>query len=142
MSPADRDAPDGPPVGGGGWTTAGVVLLVLAAVAQVVSGVAAIAGVDALKDNVREIESNPQFGKLYLSLGAWGVLLLLVAGAELLAALSLVRRTPNARLLCLGITLPGLAVSFFTLALLRVASAVMLALLFAALYVFSYRVDS
>jgi hypothetical protein len=141
MIPADGDAPGGPPAHGESWTTAGAVLLLLTAIAHIAYGAAAIGGLEALQDNVRDIESNPQFGKLYLGLSTWGVLLVLAGAAEFFAGARLARRRPNARLVSLAATLPGLALCFFTLALFHGAALVTLALLLAALYVLSYRVS-
>lgn len=138
MESADGDAPAGP--SGGSWVTAGAVLLVLAAVTQLVYGIAALTAFGPLEDNVRDIESNPNFGDLYLSLGGWGVLLLVVAVAELGAALSLARRRHHARVLGLGASIIGLGVAFFTLALFHLAALISLAILFCAMYVLSYRV--
>jgi hypothetical protein len=129
------------PSSDGRWTPLAAWLLALAAVAQVAYGLAAITGTAALEDNVRAIESNPDFGRLYLSLPAWGVLLALVGVGELAAAWALARRVPYGRLLGLGAALFGLALAFFTLAILHAAALVTLVLLLAALYVLSYRVD-
>jgi hypothetical protein len=117
-----------------------VVLLGASAIFQVVYGVAAISGDAALKDNIRRIESDPHFGSLYLGLTAWGVVLALVGICELAAARSLWRGAPQARLLGLAAALFGLAAAFFTLAIFHFAALVTLVLLFAALYVLSYRV--
>lgn len=138
MESADGDAPAGP--SGGSWVTAGAVLLLFAAVTQLVYGLAALTGFGALEDNVRDIESNQHFGDLYLSLGGWGVLLLLAALAELGAALSLARRREHSRLLGLGAAILGLGVAFFTLALFHLAALVSVTILFLAMYVLSYRV--
>lgn len=125
---------------GGPWTATGAGLLLLAAVAQIAYGVAAIGGYDPLEDNVRQIESRSQFGELYLSLGGWGVILVLVGIAELWAASSLARRRRHGRLAGLCAALFGLGVAFFTLALFRVAAIATMGILVAALYVLSYRV--
>jgi hypothetical protein len=139
MELGDRDAPDNRPADGP-WTTAGTLLLLVSATTQLVYGAAAIAGVSALEDNVRKIESDPSFGKLYLSLAAWGVLLALVGAAELGAAWALARRRPYARLMGLGAALFGLGVAFFTLAIFHGAALITVGLLLLALYVLSYRV--
>lgn len=117
------------------------MLLLLSAIAQIAYGVAAISGVEALQDNVREIESSPRVGDLYLSLTGWGVLLALVGTGGLAAAWSLARRAPAGRLLGLGAALFGLGVSFFTLALFRAAAFVTMGLSLAVLYLLSYRVS-
>lgn len=139
MTPADDEGPDGPPAPSG--ATAAAVLLLLTATLQIAYGAAAIGGLGALEENVRDIESKPQYGELYLSLGVWGVLLVLAGLAQLAAGVSLARRGPSGRLPGLSATLPGLAVAIFTLALFEVAALVTLVLLIAALYVLSYRVE-
>jgi hypothetical protein len=116
-------------------------MLFLAAIAHVAYGIAAIDGIDVLKRNVDEIESNGKFGDLYLSLPWWGVLLTLVGLAEFAAAMSFSRRSPQARLYGLGASLVGLAISFFTLAIFHVAALITVALTGIALYLLSYRVD-
>lgn len=113
----------------------------LTAIAQLAYGAAAIGGDGALKANVQEIESNPNFGKLYLSLVGWGVLLTLAGVFEAYAAQALLRRTRHGRVLALCATLPGLLLAFFTLAIFKVAAVVTVVLLFATLYVLSYRVE-
>src|SRR5436309_774326 len=112
----EPDASD-PPAGGSRWTTVAAVLLGVSAVAQIAYGAAAIGGDASLEANVREIESAPHFGTLFLSLAGWGVILALVGVCEFLAAWSLVTRGPHARLLALGAVLFGLAAAFFTLAI-------------------------
>ncbi len=129
------------PATGGQWVKTGAVLLLLAGITQVAYGAAAIGGIAALEDNVREIESDPRYGELYLSLAAWGLLLVMAAIGELFAAWRLARRARGARLAGLGAALLGLAVAFFTLALFHLAALVTVALLLAALYVLSYRVN-
>lgn len=135
MVPADDDAPPHD----GAWVTIGAALLGLGAATQVAAGVAAIAGLQAIQNHIDEIESDPRFGHLYLSLPVWGVLLLLVGGLQLGGALRLQRG--KGRLAGLAAVLPGLVLAFFTLALLREAAVVTIVLLVAALYVLSYRVD-
>lgn len=120
--------------------TAAALLLVLAAAAHLIFGAAAIAGVEALEDNVRDIEASPGFGDLYLSLSGWGVVLGLVGLLELAAGVSLIRARPAGRLLGLTAALLGLGASFFTLALFRVPALGTVVLTLAALYVLSYRV--
>jgi hypothetical protein len=117
------------------------VLLGLTAAAQIIYGVLAIGGVEALEANVREIERDPRFGTLYLSLPAWGALLIVIGSAELTAAWRLSRRAPHARLACLAAALFGLAAAFFTLALFHLAALITVVLLLSAIYVLSYRVD-
>ena len=141
MMPADGDAPGGRPATGGRWTTASAVLLLLAAMVQIGAGVAAISGVGTLRDNVRQIESDPHFGDLYLSLQVWGVLLVLVGIGGAVAARSLAHRGRNARVLGLAAALLGLAIGLLTLAIFRAAALAPVALAFAALYVLSYRVE-
>lgn len=121
--------------------TAAACLLALVAATQALYGVMAVAGAGALERNVRRIEANPDFGTLYFSLPVWGVLLILIAAAELAAAVVLARRVPYARLYALGATLLGLAIAFFTIALFRGAALLPLALLFVVLYALSYRVS-
>lgn len=125
---------------GGDWSIAGAVLLLLTAIAHIAYGAVAISGIEALDDNVREIEADPRFGTLYLSLVGWGVLLTLAGLAELFAAWRLARRAPHARLAGLVVALPGLALSFFTLALFRGFAVVTAVILLLAMYVLSYRV--
>jgi hypothetical protein len=139
MTPSDRDAPGS--ASGEGWTTVAVALVAIVGVAQIAYGAAAIGGLGALEDNLREIEANVQFGHAYLSLGAWGVLLVVCGLAELGAALAFRRGRPHARLFGLCATLIGMVLAFFTLAIFRVAALITLAFLFAALYVLSYRVS-
>jgi hypothetical protein len=143
---ADPESPEpgasDPAAGGRRWTTVAAVLLGLSAVAQVAYGAAAIGGDASLEANVREIESAPHFGTLFLSLAGWGVILALVGACEFIAAWSLVSRAQHARLFALGAVLFGLAAAFFTLAIFHVAALVTLGLLVAALYVLSYRVAS
>ncbi len=124
-----------------GWETAGAVILVMSGATQVVFGLAALAGNAALEQNVQEIESNPSFGKLYLGLGAWGAVLIMVGGAQLGAARSLLKVRPGARLVALGATLFGLLAAFFTLAILHFGSVACVVLLLSAMYVLSYRID-
>lgn len=132
--------PDPPTDRGGAWRVAGTVLVGTAAALQLLYGIAALAGLQALQDNVDQIESDLRFGELYFDLGTWGVLLVLAGLLEAGATVALVRRKPSARLVALLVLLPGLVVAFFTLALFRVAALVCLAVLLAALYVLSYRV--
>lgn len=137
MVPPQRDAPEH----GRGWTIIGVVLLVVSAVTQIAYGAAAIGGLQVLQDNVEEIESQPQFGKLYLGLGTWGVLLVLAGLGQAVAAQALARGRRSARLGALLAVLPGMVAAVFTLALFRGAALVSLALLVSTLYVLSYRVS-
>lgn len=140
MTDADRELPDGPPAAGG-WVTAGAGLLLLAAASHIVLGAAAIAGNGTLEDHVSQIESNPNFGRLYLGLGTWGAILLLIGLAQVGAVRSLVRRSEHARVFGLSTAILGLGAAFFTLAIFRFAALVSVGLLLCALYVLSYRVD-
>jgi hypothetical protein len=141
----DQPEPDAtdPAAGGastGRWTTVAAVLLGVPAVAQIAYGAAAIAGDASLQANIHQIESNPQFGTLFLSLTGWGVVLALVGAFGFVAAWSLKSRASHARLFALGAVLFGLAAAFFTLAIFHAAALVTLGFQFAALYVLSYRV--
>ena len=52
------------------------ILVLIAGVAQAALGIAALGSASGLEANVAEIESNEDFGRLYLSLGAWGLIAL------------------------------------------------------------------
>lgn len=118
-----------------------IALLGLAGLSQLVFGIAAIAEMPWLRDNVEDIESNPNYGRLYFGLATWGVLLALIGLFQLGAARALGRRREHGRTVGLLTTLLGLAVAFFTLAIFHAATFVSLLLLFSALYVLSYRVS-
>lgn len=118
-----------------------VALLAVGGLTQAVFGIAAIGGLRALEDNVQEIESNPNFGHLYLGLTGWGVLLLLAGAAQIGAARAVRRGSPVGRVLALGAALAGLGLGFFTLAIFHAATFGPLAISLASLYVLSYRVD-
>lgn len=135
------DPPAGPQDGHGSATRSGVVLLMIVGTLQVVYGVAAIIGVSELRESVRDIEENPNYGKLYLSLTGWGILLLLIGLVSLVAARSLEQRREHGRMLGLCAALVGLGTAFFTLAIFHVASLISVVLLLIALYVLSYLVE-
>lgn len=119
----------------------GVALLTLCGALQVLYGAAAVLGLEALKESVEEIESNPNYGKLYFSLVMWGVLLLLAGAACLWSARLLRRDSPYARLAGLSAALVGLGLGFFTLAIFHEASLISVVVLLITLYVLSYRLE-
>lgn len=103
-------------------------------------GVAGLIGAEGLLENVREIESNEDFGNLYLSLDAWGFIAICAGLAEATAALVLwVRSTQPSRLGALIVAYFGLPVAFFTLPLFRLGSVAVALLLLAAIWILSYR---
>lgn len=118
--------------------TVAFVLILFAGVAHLAFGVTAIGGAASLQDNVREIESNADFGKLYFSLEVWGLIMLVLGAAELAACASFWRRTPNWRLAGLLAAYGGLTGAFFTLAIFRAGGLVTIALLLIAIYLLSY----
>lgn len=119
----------------------GVALLAVVGGLQVVYGLAAVSGYGPLRESVRDIESNPNYGKLYFSLAVWGVLLLLVGSACVWSARKLQHDARHARMGGLCAALVGLGLAFFTLAIFHVASLVSVVLLLMTLYVLSYRVE-
>lgn len=137
MTPEAREPSEDP----GSSHRAGVALLVLAGALQVLYGTAAVTGFSGLEESVREIESNPTYGKLYLSLTGWGVLLLLVGLATLRSAGGLRRGVPNARMYGLCSALVGLGLAFFTLAIFHEASLISIVVLLVTTYVLSYLVN-
>lgn len=118
-----------------------VALLTLCGALQILYGGAAILGLPALEANVEQIESNPNFGKLYFSLAVWGLLLLLVGTLCLWSARLLGRDAPIARLAGLSGALVGLGLAFFTLAIFRAASLISIVVLLVTLYVLSYQLE-
>jgi len=112
--------------------------MALAAVVHLVLGFAALTGAGPLEANVREIESNPDFGHLYFGLGTWGAIVIAVAAAELAAAFAAARGGQNGWLAAMIVTFAGMTASFFTLAIFHVAALVTLALLLAALFLLAY----
>lgn len=116
-----------------------MALVVLSGLAHVGLGIAAITGAERLEANVFEIESNPNFGQLYLSLAAWGAIAAALGLGELAAASAMWRRSQNARLLCLVAAYAGLGGAFFSLAIFRWASLATIVLLLIAIFVLSYR---
>jgi hypothetical protein len=117
------------------------ILVLIAGVAQVALGLAAIAGASSLEANVLEIESNRDFGRLYLSLGAWGVLTLVLGVGEMVGGSAALRGTPNGRLGALITAYGGLAGAFFTLAIFRWVSVALIAALLLAIFLLSYRAE-
>lgn len=135
--PGAREPSEGP----GSGHRAGVALLVLAGALQVLYGVAAVAGYSGLKESVEEIESNPTYGKLYLSLTGWGILLLVVGLATLWSATALRRRHAYGRMCGLCGALIGLGLAFFTLAFFHEAALLTIVVTLVTVYVLSYLVD-
>ncbi|MDQ3572433.1 MAG: hypothetical protein M3383_06180 [Actinomycetota bacterium] len=113
-------------------------LIAVAGAAHLAFAITAISGGESLQANVEEIESNADFGKLYFSLGTWGVIMLIAGAGEIAASASFWRRTTNWRLAGLLGAYGGLAGSFFTLAIFRVAGLVTIAVLLVAIYLLSY----
>jgi len=134
--PATREPSEEP----GSSHGAGVALLVLAGSLQLLYGTAAVVGFSGLQESVRDIESNPNYGKLYLPLTGWGILLLLVGAATLLTARLLHRRGLYARMYGLCAALVGLGLAFFTLAIFHEASLISIVVLLVTTYVLSYLV--
>lgn len=120
------------------WTRAGGVFVGLAGVIHVVLGISAISGTSALEEIVRQIESNPDYGRLYFSLPVWGGIMLVLGLAELAAAAAASRRTEAGWLFALLIAFFGLTLSFFSLAIFRVADLVAIALLLVASFLLAY----
>jgi hypothetical protein len=116
-------------------------LVLLAGVAQAVLGIAALAGASGLEANIVEIESNEDFGSLYLSLGAWGLVSLVLGIGQVLGGSAVLRSTPTGRLAALITAYLGLAGSFFTLAIFRWASLALIAAQLLAIFLLSYRSD-
>ena len=117
-------------------------LVLIAGVAQAALGIAALGGASGLEANVTEIEANEDFGRLYLSLGAWGLITLGLGLGEVLGGSAALRSTPNARLAALIAAYGGLAGSFFTLAIFRWASVGLVAGQLLAIFLLSYRTGS
>jgi hypothetical protein len=90
------------------WPFADAVLLAVSGIAQTAYGIAALAGNATLENDVRQIESTPHVGRLYLSLGAWEVILIVVGGSALVSAPALARRAAHACLVGLAAALLGL----------------------------------
>lgn len=141
MTSAPREPPDFASDGSGSSQRSGVALLLLAGALQVLYGIAAVTGFSGLQESVRDIESNPNYGKLYLSLTGWGVLLLLVGSATLWGAAALRRGRPHGRMLGLCAALLGLGTAFFTLAIFHEASLISVVVLLVTIYVLSYLVE-
>ena len=120
------------------WTRAGGIFVGLAGVIHLVLGVSAIAGTSALQEIVRQIESNPDYGRLYFSLGVWGGIMLALGLAELAAAAAAARRTEAGWLSALLIAFLGLTLSFFSLAIFRVADLAAIGLLLVACFLLAY----
>jgi hypothetical protein len=114
-------------------------LVLLAGAAQALAGIAALAGVSGLEANVVEIESSEDFGRLYLSLGAWGLISLALGVGEVLAGAAALRSTPNGRMAALIAAYLGLAGAFFTLAIFRWASVALIVAQLLAIFLLSYR---
>lgn len=121
------------------WAVASALLIGLAGVVFGALGLAALGGADRIESYVAEIESNADFGSLYLSLGVWGVIALAVGAAELAASISLWRDPVRARLGALIVAYFGLPLAFFTLAIFRLGSVAAALLLLGAIWVLSYR---
>ena len=118
-----------------------IALLTVGGLTQLLFGGAAIAGLRILEDNVQEIESNPNYGRLYLGLAGWGVLLALAGAAQVGAARAVRRGRVYGRVVALGAALAGLGLCFFTLAIFHAATFGPLAITLATLYVLSSRVS-
>ena len=128
--------------GATGWGLAATAAMVLAAALLTSVGLAALTGASAFESNVREIESNEDFGDLYLSLAGWGGVALIAGLAELVAAVAYwARPGPGGRLAALVVAYFGLPVAFFTLPLFRLWSVAIAALLLVAIWILSYRCD-
>lgn len=116
----------------------GAILILIAGMIHLVLGGAAILGVEPVVENVDEIESNPLFGELFWPLAVWGWIMLVLGGAQLVAASSIWRRTPNWHLSSLLVSYAGLGGAFFSLAIFRVPCLVTIVLLLTALWLLSY----
>lgn len=120
------------------WTRAGGFFVGLAGVIHVVLGISGLTGAPALQVIVRQIEANPDYGRLYFSLGVWGGILLFLGLAELAAAVGAARRTEAGWLAALLVAFLGLTLSFFSLAIFRVADLVAIGLLLVASFLLAY----
>lgn len=118
------------------WVAATLVLV--AGMAHIAFGFTAITGTETLQENVEEIESNPNFGKLYFSLATWGLIMLAVGVAEVASSAAFWRRTPNWRLASLLAAYAGLTAAFFTLAIFRASALITVVLLLVAIWLYSY----
>jgi hypothetical protein len=120
------------------WTRPACILMALAAVVHLVLGVAALTGGGAFEANVREIESNPDFGRLYFGLGVWGAIVVGLSAAELAAAFAAARGSQNGWLAAMIVTFAGMTVSFFTLAIFHLVCLLAVVLLLAAAFLLAY----
>jgi hypothetical protein len=120
------------------WTRAGALLVVAGGLIHLGLGIAAIAGADGLEANVREIESNEDYGTLYFGLAVWGFILALLGAGELAAGRWAWSGTQNGWLAGLIAAFLGLGGSFFALAIFRTWAILALCVLLAAAFLLAY----
>ncbi|MEA2348537.1 MAG: hypothetical protein QOG62_2324 [Thermoleophilaceae bacterium] len=132
--PVDSNEDDAPP----DLTRPAAALVLLAGLLHVVLGGAALLGTPALEANVKQIESNPDYGHLYFSLAVWGAIVLVLGFGELAAAAAAMRRTEAGWLSAMLLAFLGLTISFFSMAIFRVGALVAIVLLFMACFLLAY----
>jgi hypothetical protein len=115
------------------------LLLVVAGAVQILLGLAGLTGTGGIEANVEEIQSNPDFGRLYLPLWVWSVALLLFGLAEVLVGAFAWRGTARAWLAGLLVAFLGLGLSFFSFAIFRFGALATAILLMAAAFLLAYR---
>jgi uncharacterized membrane protein len=115
-------------------------LLLLAGIIDVVLGIGALAGSDRLEANIREIETNEDFGDLYISLEGWGAVALVLGLGALAGGANLLGESARGRLIGLVGAYFALAGAFFGLAIFRWLAVAVIVLLLAAIYLLSYHV--
>ena len=117
-------------------------LILLAGIIDVVLGIGALTGAGRLEANIREIESNGDFGDLYFSLSAWGVIALVLGLGAMAGGANLVGGSARGRLPGLIAAYFALAGAFFGLAIFRWLAVASIVLLLVAIYLLSYHVSS
>ena len=115
------------------------LLLGVSGVLQMLLGVAGLTGAGGIEANVQEIQSNPDFGRLYLPLWVWSMVLLAFGVAEVLAGALAWRGTARGWLAAMLVAFLGLGVSFFSLAIFRVGALATALLLLVAAFLLAYR---
>lgn len=115
--------------------------LFFAGIVHLVLGVGALTGADQLEANIREIETSPVGGDLYLSLGLWGVIFAVSAVGLLACSSMLLRKASHARVAGLSASFVAMGTVFFGLPIFRWPSVATVVLLLAAAYILTYRVQ-
>ena len=115
------------------------LLLVAAGALHLLLGVAGLTGGGGISANVEEIQSNPDFGRLYLPLWAWSTALVAFGLVEALTGALAWRGTQRGWLAALLVAFLGLGLSFFSLAIFRGGALAAALMLMAAAFLLAYR---